>query len=88
MKGIVEEWIIKGVDLLQMYGWYMVFAFIALYIAQPWISEMRARMSLYHAKSPDRVRVLDKDRQRVRLRQHLEFLRKNKDRGCGEKKDD
>ena len=79
MQGVIDEWITKGIGLLQYYGWYLVFALIALYIAQPSISEMRARASLYRAQSPARVRVLDEDKQRVRLRQQLELLRKNRD---------
>ena len=87
MWSVVDEWILKGIEILQAYGWYLVFTLIGLYFAQPTIAEMRTRWSLAQAQAPARVRVLDEERQRVRLRQQLEILtHKSKLRG-GEAKD-
>jgi hypothetical protein len=88
MNGVVDEWIMRGVELLQAYGWYVVFSLVAFYFAQPAISEMQSRMSLSQAQAPSRVRVLDEDRQRVRLRQQLEHLTKKSKLGGDEVKDD
>ena len=87
MWSVVDEWIIKGIDILQAYGWYVLFTLIGLYFAQPTIAEMRAKFSLAQAQAPARVRVLDEERQRVRLRQQLELLTKKR-LGGGEAKDE
>ena len=82
MFSVVDESIIKAIEFVQYYGWYVVFTLIALYFAEPWISSARHRMSLASANAPSRVRILEQERQRVRLRQQLNHtLKKNEDNG-------
>lgn len=55
------------------FGWYVVFAVIALYMLKPkyedWSRSRRARA----AKHPDRVRTLDEERRAARERQQLAY---------------
>ena len=53
----------------ELHGWKIVFCFFALYMGQNYIRDALKARSLAIANDPERRRVLDSDRRRVRLHQ-------------------
>mmetsp|Transcript_15172 Transcript_15172/g.22817 ORF Transcript_15172/g.22817 Transcript_15172/m.22817 type:complete len:148 (-) Transcript_15172:239-682(-) len=60
---------------LAAYGWYLVFLIIALYLLKPYLVKWREERAYRAAQNPLRVKILDEERKRVRLRQQLEILK-------------
>lgn len=68
---IIDEYFGKLIVAIQDYGWYLVFLGIFWYMLQPTLEEWRRKRSLAQALDPERVRLLDAERKRVRAKQAL-----------------
>jgi hypothetical protein len=71
-KTVIHD-IIDGIgDFMAAYGWYILFLIIAIYFFQENIKKFREDMSLKRAQNPHRVKILEEERKRVRLKQQME----------------
>ena len=66
--GIFDEYLHYIQHFVEDYGWYIVFSLIAIYLAQPYITQYKQQRSLESANDPDRVSILRRDMQRARDR--------------------
>ena len=66
--GIFDEYLHYMQHFIEDYGWYIVFSLIAIYLAQPYITQYKQQRSLESANDPDRVSILRRDMQRARDR--------------------
>ena len=66
--GIFDEYLHYIQHFIEDYGWYIVFSLIAIYLAQPYITQYKQQRSLESANDPDRVSILRRDMQRARDR--------------------
>jgi len=73
-----------ALNLIQTYGWTVVFGVLGLYIVQPHVNEFFARKqqqaSLRSANDPARRHVLDDDMRRVRIEQYRKLQEDAKER--------
>ena len=72
----IDEVVASVIATIQQWGWPVVFSLIAIYMLQPQINQFKNWLSLKRANDPDRVRVLNEERQRVRLQQQLDLKRR------------
>lgn len=75
----VDEVVATVIGIIQRFGWPVVFSLIAIYMLQPQIDQFKSWLSLKRANDPNRVRVLNEERQRVRLQQQLNLKRRNQE---------
>lgn len=66
---VVDEAVVMLVELVQQWGWYVVFVVVALYFLQPTLEKWRQQRSLASANDPQRMQMLDAERDRARARQ-------------------
>jgi hypothetical protein len=62
----------------------VVFALIAYYLAGPYIEQLKSSRSLAAANNPERLKILNVERQRVRMEQQLKMSKGDSD-GNGKK---
>ena len=65
---IFDEYLHYIQHFIEDYGWYIVFSLIAIYLAQPYLTQYKQQRSLESANDPDRVAILRRDMQRARDR--------------------
>mmetsp|Transcript_30117 Transcript_30117/g.50371 ORF Transcript_30117/g.50371 Transcript_30117/m.50371 type:complete len:92 (+) Transcript_30117:83-358(+) len=69
MSNLIEEVYFNLTTFVQTYGWYFVFAALAIYISQPYLNKLHQERVLATANEPRRKAALDAQRLRVRLAQ-------------------
>lgn len=72
---------------LQSYGWYIVFILIGAYFFRPYAQQIRTEISIRQANNPTRVKILDEQRKRARLRQQMDMLKAREEGGNKEDAD-
>jgi hypothetical protein len=68
---IVDEYVSLSIQLIQEYGWYLIFLLVTYYFMQPVLEDFRAHQSLRNANDPARTRVLNAERDRIRAKQAI-----------------
>lgn len=76
MMSYVDEAVASIIETIQRFGWPIIATMIAIYMLRPQIESFKSWLSLRRANEPGRVRVLDEERQRVRLQQQLDMKRR------------
>ena len=66
---LADQFVVDAQRFLELYGWYIVFCALGLYLTQDYIRSGIKAHSLTRANDPKRRKVLDSDLKRVRLRQ-------------------
>jgi hypothetical protein len=64
---------------IEEYGWYIVFTAIAYYFSLPYLDNWARERSLASANDPERRRILDAERNRVRARQAIAAAKASKE---------
>lgn len=77
VRSIIDDFIEYITQLIQQYGWTLVFFALSLYLLRNHISKLRASISLSQANNPRRREVFDSEARRVRSRQQKEILLKS-----------
>jgi large-conductance mechanosensitive channel len=69
-------------SFLEVWGWIIIFCIIAIYVAYPYIvkayNEMRSKQQLKEATNPERVKILEAERNRIREEQQAKWLVESK----------
>lgn len=65
---IIEEWYHQLVNLIQMYGWYVVFALFLAYLVKEPAQNALQNLISYIQKDDERKRILDAQAKKARQR--------------------
>ena len=84
---VIDEYVSLLVQLVQQWGWYVVFSFLAFYFLQPTLVQWQQQHSLAGANDPTRMRMLDAERDRVRARQAVAAVKMKQQSSEGNKGD-
>ena len=68
---IIDEYLSLSIQLIQEYGWHLIFLLVTYYFMQPVLEDIRAHRNLRNANDPARVRVLNAERDRIRAKQAI-----------------
>ena len=70
---VLDDYVLYAKGFVQKFGWPVVFTLVALYWAWPQIVAFQKQRALASANAPERRRVLDEARARVREQQQREL---------------
>ena len=73
---------LKVWGFFESYGWYIVIALALIYLLRPYVEKMlqerRAKQRLIEATNPERVSILEVERNRIREGQQRKWLEDSK----------
>jgi hypothetical protein len=79
MANVIDAAFFSLQRFFESYGWYVVFSCVAMYVARPYVAAWARRRSLQQANDPQRVKVLDAERRRVRVHQQLDVMKAHRE---------
>ena len=62
-------------QFLATYGWPIVITLMVLYLSRDYLKQYQEQLSLRRAQNPHRVKILEEEMKRVRLKQQIEVNR-------------
>ena len=74
---VVHGGLLSVQSFLETWGWPILISLACLYAAWPYILKYRAHRIRVEAQNPERVTLLEADMRRSRVKQGLEYYKRN-----------